>query len=262
VVESTSYPERAALVIAHPGHELRVHGWLERARPLVFVLTDGSGRAGGSRLPSTTRILERAGARCGSVYGAFTDRQLYAAMLAGDTALFVALAAQLSRALADHHVSVVASDAAEGFNPAHDLCCHLTAAVVERAQAEGRAIAALTFPLEAAPHADGDADGDGRVRVDHSDGSFERKIAAAREYVAVASEVERALATHGTDAFRSEVLTPLQDPWAAPTSTPQYEQFGERRQAAGAYVQVVRRREHMDPIVAALRQFAAAAAVS
>src|SRR4030095_641561 len=29
---------RAALVSAHPGHELRVHGWLEIARPLVFVL--------------------------------------------------------------------------------------------------------------------------------------------------------------------------------------------------------------------------------
>nr|MDP9120522.1 hypothetical protein [Acidobacteriota bacterium] len=30
-------PQRAALVIGHPGHELRVHGWLERARPLVLV---------------------------------------------------------------------------------------------------------------------------------------------------------------------------------------------------------------------------------
>src|SRR5207302_1404403 len=31
----------SALLVAHPGHELRVHGWLERERPLVFVLTDG-----------------------------------------------------------------------------------------------------------------------------------------------------------------------------------------------------------------------------
>jgi hypothetical protein len=28
----------AALVIGHPGHELRVHGWMEHARPQVFVL--------------------------------------------------------------------------------------------------------------------------------------------------------------------------------------------------------------------------------
>src|SRR5262245_47381226 len=26
-----------ALVIAHPGHELRVHGWLEQVRPRVFI---------------------------------------------------------------------------------------------------------------------------------------------------------------------------------------------------------------------------------
>src|SRR5207253_5484219 len=32
---------RAALVIAHPGHELRVYHWLRLARPSVFILTDG-----------------------------------------------------------------------------------------------------------------------------------------------------------------------------------------------------------------------------
>ena len=35
--------QRAVLVVAHPGHELRVHGWLELARPTVCILTDGSG---------------------------------------------------------------------------------------------------------------------------------------------------------------------------------------------------------------------------
>jgi hypothetical protein len=34
---------RAALVIAHPGHELRALHWLRLSRPCVFVLTDGSG---------------------------------------------------------------------------------------------------------------------------------------------------------------------------------------------------------------------------
>lgn len=41
---------RAGLMIAHPGHELLVHGWLEVAHPRVFVLTDGSGRCAQSRL--------------------------------------------------------------------------------------------------------------------------------------------------------------------------------------------------------------------
>ncbi len=75
------FPGRAALVVAHPGHELRVHHWMERARPVVFVLTDGSGSAHSSRLASTTAVLEQAGARPGSIYGRLSDRDLYRALL-------------------------------------------------------------------------------------------------------------------------------------------------------------------------------------
>jgi hypothetical protein len=60
-------PGPAALVIAHPGHELRVHGWLEWARPTVFVLTDGSGQGSHGRLASSARLIERSGGRTGSV---------------------------------------------------------------------------------------------------------------------------------------------------------------------------------------------------
>ena len=54
--------QKTALIIGHPGHELRVFHWLEITRPAVFVITDGSGRSGRSRLPSTTRILDQVGA--------------------------------------------------------------------------------------------------------------------------------------------------------------------------------------------------------
>ena len=81
---STDPARPAALVVAHPGHEISLHGWLERVKPVVFVLTDGSGQRGVSRLSSTTRVLERAGARRGPVYGRFTDGRIYDALLAGD----------------------------------------------------------------------------------------------------------------------------------------------------------------------------------
>src|SRR6266699_30347 len=56
---SPTFPgRRAALVIAHPGHELRVHAWVELAQPLAFVLTDGSGHTGQSRLASTSRLVD------------------------------------------------------------------------------------------------------------------------------------------------------------------------------------------------------------
>src|SRR5687768_4588026 len=66
---------KTALVMAHPGHELRVYQWLRLTRPLCFVLTDGSGGSGKSRLHSTTRLLEQNGARRGSIYGRLTDRE-------------------------------------------------------------------------------------------------------------------------------------------------------------------------------------------
>ncbi|TIU68722.1 MAG: hypothetical protein E5W25_11970, partial [Mesorhizobium sp.] len=55
--------KKAALVVAHPGHELRVHHWMETAKPLVLVLTDGSGHLGVGRLDRTAEVLAGAGAR-------------------------------------------------------------------------------------------------------------------------------------------------------------------------------------------------------
>src|SRR5205809_6166035 len=76
----------AVLFVAHPGHELSVHGWLERARPEVFVLTDGSGGEGSARSASTARVLAACGASAGSIFGRFRDTDLYRALLESDTA--------------------------------------------------------------------------------------------------------------------------------------------------------------------------------
>jgi hypothetical protein len=75
--------DRSMLVVGHPGHELRVYGWLTSARPIVQVLTDGSGSEGHSRIDSTTTVLDGAAARPGSVYGRMTDREIYRLILAG-----------------------------------------------------------------------------------------------------------------------------------------------------------------------------------
>src|SRR4051794_23626759 len=98
---------RSALVIGHPGHELRLHHWLELAHPLTFVLTDGSGRMAASRLASTTSLLRNAGARLGSIYGRWTDQALYAAILARDPTTLSDLARELALTLADNAVEYV-----------------------------------------------------------------------------------------------------------------------------------------------------------
>jgi hypothetical protein len=114
--------ERPALVIAHPGHELRLFGWLCDARPDVFVLTDGSGHSGPPRIESTRRLLETVGARPGALFGSYTDRQIYRGFLGGDPSIFVDMTTALTRSLQRGRYSMVVVDPFEGYNPGHDLC--------------------------------------------------------------------------------------------------------------------------------------------
>src|SRR6266700_3773669 len=142
----------AALVIGHPGHELRVFHWVEMVRPVVFVLTDGSGRLGQARLPSTTRILDQTGASRGSFYGRLTDGQAYSAILNFDFSVFIELARELARFMVDDAVDYVVGDAAEGYNPTHDVCrLVIGAAVALVGRHRGQRPASYDFPLNQSP---------------------------------------------------------------------------------------------------------------
>jgi hypothetical protein len=245
--------ERTALVVAHPGHELLVQGWLETARPRVCVLTDGSGHSGRSRLPSTSRVLDPAGARPGCVYGRFTDSALYAALLRRDVGLFRGLAEELADAFVRDDIAAVAGDAWEGYNPAHDVCRLLVNAAVKRVRARtGRALRNYAFPLTLPPAPSPAPPAVFRLCLD--DGALGRKLARARAYPELADEVNGALARLGPDAFRTECLHPVGAgeglrPFEGP---PFYEEYGERQVAAGRYRQALRYREHVRPLAHAL----------
>src|SRR5579883_1476578 len=103
---------RSALVVGHPGHELKIFGWLATEKPLVCVLTDGSGRSGISRLSSTQNLLWHAGAKAGPVFGAFSDAEFYKALLEYRIEHFTDVAEQLVQSFIDHEIDLVAGDAA------------------------------------------------------------------------------------------------------------------------------------------------------
>jgi hypothetical protein len=92
----------AALIAAHPGHELMVYHWVGRHRPLYFCLTDGSGGSATSRIASTTRLLEHTGATVGPLYGRYPDKDVYALLLDGRLDVFVGQRGLVSR---DHPLS-------------------------------------------------------------------------------------------------------------------------------------------------------------
>ena len=246
-----------ALLVAHPGHELRVHGWVERERPLVYVLTDGSGSRQEPRTESTRRLLAAAGARPGPVFGRMPDAELYRALLRGDDGPFAELFEEIADSAAREGVRVLAADAAEGFNPAHDVARLLANAVVGRSARAGLPVENLAFALDAAP---GTGAGDVAVRLELDDEAFARKLTAARAYAAMAGEVDRAIADHGEEAFRVETLHRAEagfDLEAIHGPVPLYERFGERRVADGVYPEVVRFRAHLQPLAARLAALAA-----
>ena len=185
-----------------------------------------------------------------------TDREIYAAMLAGDHARFIALAEELATALLHARIDLVAGDAIEGFNPSHDVCRYVINAAVRLASAaRGRAIDCYAFPLDAPPEAWGRGPQAGAVRVDLDDQLLDRKLQAAHRYVELQSEVQGALARYGTEPFRSEYLYPvdLSDPYGwDPERVPCYESYGAQRVKTGTYDTVVTFREHVRPLADAL----------
>jgi hypothetical protein len=251
---------RAALVVAHPGHELRVYEWFRLARPLSFVLTDGSGRTGKSRLPATTTLLQVNQARSGSIYGRMTDEAVYAALIEGEIDLFINIAEELAQALVRDEIDYVVGDAAEGYNPGHDICRYIiNAAVNKTAEHEGRRIFNFDVLLnESSDHDLAKTNGDIWLELDEV--SAARKLAAVRSYIEVADEVDRILSRDGLEAIRTERLRQTSPLSSISSATPYYESHGQRRVDEGHYHQVVRYQEHVRPIADALVRWAPAPA--
>ena len=252
--------ERAALVIAHPGHELRIHHWMERARPVTFVLTDGSGHTDQSRLDSTTAVLERARAQCGTIYGALSDRQLYQAILAGERAVFEQLVVRLAEALQREGVTYVVADAVEGVNPGHDVCRLLLNAALQRLErTSGVRLRNMEYAVEGSPQECPPEDRPEALFLDLDDAAYQRKVDAARAYPELAQELVRILAVHNASAFRVECIRPVRYGLdiAGRFSHPCiYEWYGEKQVAAGIYRDVIRFRDHIAPLAAHLGAFA------
>jgi hypothetical protein len=245
---------KAALVIGHPGHELRIHHWVETAHPLTFVLTDGSGRGQQSRLPSTANVLHRAGAKPAPIFGRWTDAQAYEILLSRNLNALTDLTRELAEALVANDIQAVAADAMEGFNPTHDLCrCITDAAVLTAGRATGRTIANFDFVLVAPPDAAPAAIRDQCVRLQLDQAALTRKRVAAGNYPELKEEIDAAVSRFGLEIFATELLRPVVvDLSVACNGRPFYETHGENRVKEGHYRDVIRYREHVRPLMEAL----------
>lgn len=250
---------REALIVGHPGHEVRVYGWLTMARPLTCVITDGSGATGSGRLAATEAVLRSAGATRGGLFGALADLAAYGAILSRNTTVFRDLADAIARELAANGITSVAGDGWEGYNPVHDVCrLVIDAAVRLASRREGRVIENWSFPLVGRPDS---APASAETRVfTLDDRAFEKKMEVAEQYRELVPDVAWAIREYGRDAFRTEVLTKVNRASWHDTryfdETPFYETHGEGRVRDGKYSEIIRYRDHVVPIAAELRELA------
>jgi hypothetical protein len=234
------------LLVAHPGHELLLHGWISRNKPVVQVLTGGSADSSGTRLGMTAALLRDTGARAGTIFGALSDAEAYTMILERNVALLSSFVANLAEALEKDQPSILVCDAAEGYNPVHDLCRLIGGAAITMA-----GVRTKQYEYAVVNHPDSARSDEIVIELD--DAEYAAKLASARAQAGSLADIESLLAQHGANAYRRETLSPVVD-WTAidRDARPLYERYGEERVAAGNYITVIRQREHMLPLRDAL----------
>lgn len=249
---------KAALVVAHPAHELRLLGWLEQSRPDVYALTDGRGRRNVPRIERTGRIIRDLRCQPGEVFGDMTDASIYESLLAGQHRVLLRVLDQLADAFTRQRYDVIVVDAHEDAFLSHDVLNALVRGAVLAAEHRlGRELLCYDYALEHDPRSCPEAlVGDSCwLRLDNE--QLHRKLKIAGQYEEVSAEVSEAIGSYGAQAFAVECLRPLRDLGMirTPSQKPIYETHGEQMVREGNYREVVRFDQHVAPLFERLRNY-------
>ena len=231
---------RPILLHAHPGHELRLFHWMESRRPVVFLLTDGSGGGLPPRTDHSRRCIAQAGALQRPLPGPCRDAEWYRAILRGDIAPFQAVVAAVTAAATEEGSTLIASDAVDGYNPMHDLCEAIATAVTKRLAGARHLVSRAVA---------GDV---GTIACEHvlDAAAIGRKRDAVAAYMPLAEEARRLLDVEET-ALRVERLRHPHFTWPE-QYTPEWEETGRARVASQRYGEAIEYARHVRPIARAL----------
>jgi hypothetical protein len=236
---------RAALVVAHPAHELRVYEWLSRARPSVHILTSGSRSGDGKdRLTASAEVISSANGALINPEAAMLDRDLYRAVMVGNPDPFHAWTDQLAQSLIARKTQVMVVDAWQYYNAAHDLT-HVMGriAAAKAGLALGSTIDVLDYAVVhggLAPHA---PESECAFELCLTEEQTDRKMAIARSFPDIQTELDELIDGEGQDGLSKERFTrppALRALLKQPAEKPVYERYGEARVASGLYKDVLR----------------------
>jgi hypothetical protein len=244
-----------ALIIGHPGHELRVWGWMSKAQPLVVVLTDGSGHQEQPRLESSLDLFKRYKAIPSNLSGLVSDKEIYQSILTKNFNFFLQWSDLLAEALIKADIHSVVGDMIEGYNPTHDLCRIMIDRAVKIANKQNKVIKNYEFPLNGSPLPT--ILPSEYLRIDLSPSELASKLADVHAYAELAggallSEVKDLSQRYGDSIWGQEFLLPAKSEQQLAQfdkEKPFYETYGEKQVAQGHYQQVIRYHEHIAPII-------------
>ncbi len=244
-------PAKTIAVFAHPGHELRCFGFLQHFAAEVLYISDASASSGKSRLSQSESLLQHNGLNIPSNELAVSDAKIYSALINQDRVWLLDFYQKLCRNLCAARPDLIITDAAEGYNPVHDLCHFLTMAAARACKFSGKIMAT---PLTRHPH---DLDGfdiSDCMMLDLDPDQVETKTAAINAYTTVAGgqladEAKAMEEEFGPKVHGREVLCPVMslscyfDKYS--DNRPYFEEYGEQRVQSNKYDQILRLRPHL-----------------
>lgn len=235
---------KTILILAHPGHELRIFHWMEKTQPIVCILTDGSGGNQVSRTAYSREAISAAGGEYGPVFGTRPDKAWYDAILAGDAAPFCKVVEEAVALGRGETTVTVIGDAVDGYNPVHDLTAAIGRAVARRLAAIGTDV---TYLVSAA--VPGVAGREARALV-LDPAARERKAAAIQAYSPLVEEARR-IYEESPESFAREVLLQQDFDWPDDFQ-PHWEKFARERVVSGRYSNPITYRDHVLPVARAI----------
>lgn len=135
---------KAALSISQAGHEIALHGFIEKSKPYIFIMTDGSGKNRGSRMPwmhkyfvsiypENTRDMYNILVQ-GNLKG--EDRyikgwQVYNEILIQRVTFFAHYTGTIAEGLVRQKIDYIVTEAIEGIDPLQDFCAIMTEVAVK-----------------------------------------------------------------------------------------------------------------------------------
>ncbi|QBB70244.1 hypothetical protein ELE36_07635 [Pseudolysobacter antarcticus] len=252
--------ERSLLLIGHPGHEFLLYGWVAQTRPIVCILTDGSGMMGTTRIAQSETVLKGLNAPIGPVWGESSDREFYQRILQCDHAFFAATRDRLADCILMHDITTVVSDAIEGYEPTHDICEALARGAVMLASRHAKApIRHYLISILGNPGMAPLGDGPATVEIELLQEQIFRKRHAIATYATQAGnqltrEIQNAYDRYGIAAFDREYLfDAANNGWPLwherfHSHAPHYESVGTAHVASGRVQVAITYSDHVAPI--------------